>query len=142
MRAHLLIALSCVLLPCSAKAQDKSTIQGLNDRFAAAFNSGDAAAVAAHYTEDATVLPPGNELVQGRSAIQAFWKGAIEQLGEIRLTAIDVRPLGSSAAREIGTFALKTKAQPPQEISGKYVVVWEKVGNDWKLATDIWNTNR
>jgi hypothetical protein len=23
-----------------------------------------------------------------------------------------------------------------------YVVVWEKVGSDWKLATDIWNTNK
>jgi len=25
---------------------------------------------------------------------------------------------------------------------GKYVVVWEKVGSDWKLATDIWNEGK
>jgi hypothetical protein len=24
-------------------------------------------------------------------------------------------------------------------VTGKYVVVWEKVGNDWKLSSDIWN---
>jgi ketosteroid isomerase-like protein len=58
------------------------------------------------------------------------------------LTAVDVKPLGSEAAREIGTFSLRTKGQQPQEITGKYVVVWEKVGAHWKLATDIWNTNK
>jgi hypothetical protein len=34
---------------------------------------------------------------------------------------------------------LKTKGPTPKEIAGKYVVLWEKVGKDWKLATDIWN---
>jgi hypothetical protein len=24
-------------------------------------------------------------------------------------------------------------------VTGKYLVVWEKVGSDWKLAADIWN---
>jgi ketosteroid isomerase-like protein len=47
----------------------------------------------------------------------------------------------TSAAREIGTFSLKTKG-PKQEVTGKYVVVWEKVGTDWQLATDIWNDGK
>ena len=50
--------------------------------------------------------------------------------------------LGPSAVREVGTFSLKTKGPTPQEVAGKYVVVWEKVGNDWKLATDIWNDGK
>ena len=81
-------------------------------------------------------------MVKGRSAIQAFWKTAAEQLGDAKLIAVDVKPLGSEAAREIGTFSLRSKGQQPQEITGKYVVVWQKVGGDWKLATDIWNTNK
>jgi hypothetical protein len=36
-----------------ALAQDKATIEKLNDAWTAAFNKGDAAAVAAMYTEDA-----------------------------------------------------------------------------------------
>jgi ketosteroid isomerase-like protein len=40
-------------------AQDKALIQGLNDKFAQAFNEGNAAAVAALYTDDAVILPPG-----------------------------------------------------------------------------------
>jgi hypothetical protein len=37
---------------------------------------------------------------------------------------------------------LKTRATPPQEIAGKDFVVGRKVGNEWKLATDIWNLSR
>jgi ketosteroid isomerase-like protein len=50
--------------------------------------------------------------------------------------------IGPSAVREIGTFSLKTKAPEPQDLNGKYVVVWEKIGADWKLATDIWNDHK
>ena len=53
-----------------------------------------------------------------------------------------VKALGPSAAREIGTFNLKTKGARPQEVTGKYVVLWENVGGDWKLATHIWNDGK
>jgi uncharacterized protein (TIGR02246 family) len=125
-----------------AFGQSKAAIQKLNDEWTTAFNKGDSAAVAAMYAEDAYVLPPGADIVKGRAAIEAFWKQAVGQLGDAKLTTLDVLPLGRTAAREIGTVTLKTKAQPPQEIVGKYVVVWRKVGRDWKLATDIWNTNK
>jgi len=26
--------------------------------------------------------------------------------------------------------------------SGGYLVVWEKIGSDWKLAADIWNDGK
>ena len=142
MRAHALLAATCLCLPVSALAQDRASIQTLNDQFTKAFNAGDIAAVATHYTEDATVLPPGAEMVIGRNAILTFWKSAADQIGDIKLTAVDVKPLGSNAAREIGTFSLRTKAAQSQQVTGKYVVVWEKVGGDWKLATDIWNMNK
>ena len=142
MRAHALLAATCLCLPVSALAQDRASIQTLNDQFTKAFNAGDIAAVATHYTEDATVLPPGAEMVMGRNAILTFWKSAADQIGDIKLTAVDVKPLGSNAAREIGTFSLRTKGAQSQQVTGKYVVVWEKVGGDWKLATDIWNMNK
>ncbi len=126
----------------SAFAQDKETIQKLNDRFTAAFNRGDVAAVAAMYAEDAYLLPAGADMVQGRQAIETFWRQAAQQLGDAKLMTRDVQPLGGRAAREIGTFSFKTKAQPPEEMVGKYVVVWRKAGGQWRLATDIWNLNK
>lgn len=123
-------------------AQDKATIEKLNDAWTAAFNKGDAAGVAALYTEDAYVLPEGADLVKGRAAIEAFWRQATQQLTDPKLTTVDVLPLGPEAAREVGTVTLKTKTQPQREIVGKYVVVWRKVGGVWQLATDVWNSNK
>jgi uncharacterized protein (TIGR02246 family) len=137
------IIVGCSILGATpAFAQDKATIVKLNDAWAAAFNKGDASAVAAMYTEDAFVLPPGAEMVKGRAAIEAFWRQAAQQMGDAKFTTIDVLPLGPGAAREIGTVSLKSKSQPPQEITAKYAVVWRKVGGKWKLATDIWNTSK
>jgi uncharacterized protein (TIGR02246 family) len=142
MRYFVVVAGWLILGASPAVAQDKATLEKLNDAWTAAFNKGDAAAVAAMYTEDAYVLPPGAEIVKGRTAIEAFWRQAAQQMGDAKLTVLDVLPLGRAAAREIGTVTLKTKSQPPQEVVGKYVVVWRKVGGKWKLATDIWNTNK
>ena len=134
--------IGCLSVGSPALAQNKAPIEKLNDVWTAAFNKGDAAAGAALYTEDAYVLPPGSAMVKGRAAIEAFWRQAAQQMSDAKLTTIDVLPLGRSAAREIGTVTLKTKSQPPQEVVGKYVVVWRKIGRDWKLATDIWNTDK
>jgi uncharacterized protein (TIGR02246 family) len=139
---RLAIVTSLFTLAVPAFAQDSGHIQMLSDQFSDAFNRGDAATIGTMYTEEAVVLPAGSPLVRGRDAIQAFWKKAAEQLDGMRLTTIDVQPLGNEAAREIGTFVLKTKGQTPQPIDGKYVVIWQKQGNDWKLSTDIWNANK
>ena len=139
---RIVMIMGLLSLGAPALAQNKATIEKLNDVWTAAFNKGDAAAVAALYTEDAYVLPPGSAMVNGRAAIEAFWRQVAQQMTDAKLTTVDVLPLGRSSAREIGTVTLKTKAQPPQEVVGKYVVVWRKIGRDWKLATDIWNTDK
>jgi len=52
-------------------------------------------------------------MVKGRSAIGAMWKNMAEQVSDPKVTTLDVKPLGPSAAREIGTFSLKTKGPTP-----------------------------
>jgi uncharacterized protein (TIGR02246 family) len=120
----------------------KSEIEAVNVKWTELFNKGDFAGVASLYTDDAIAFPPGSAMVKGSAAIGAMWKSMAEQVSDPKLTTLDVKPLGPSAAREIGTFSLKTKGPTPQEVTGKYVVVWEKVGTDWKLATDIWNDGK
>ena len=141
MRIVILVTASLLMIG-SASAQDKATIEKLNDAFVSAFNKGDYATVAGMYTEDAFLLPPGSEMAKGRSNVQAFWTKAGEAIGDAKLTTLDVKPLGTEAAREVGTFSLMTKGPQPQKVTGKYVVVWQKVGTDWKLATDIWNSDK
>ena len=138
MRRIALVIAFVVGLIAPASAQ-KAEIEAVNAKWTEFFGKGDFAAIASLYTTDAIAFPPGSAMVQGRAAIEAMLKGMGEQVSDPKLTTLDVKPLGPTAAREIGTFSFKTKAPSPQEVTGKYVVVWEKVGNDWKLSSDIWN---
>jgi len=122
-------------------AAQKAQIEAANAKWMD-FIKGDFDGVASLYTADATAFPPGSAMVKGRAAIGAMWKAMAEQVTDPKVTTIDVKRLGPAAAREIGTFSLKTKSSPPKEVTGKYVVVWERVGRDWKLATDIWNEGK
>jgi len=123
-------------------AAQKADIEAANGKWVAFFNKGDFDGVASLYTADATAFPPGSGMVKGRAAIGAMWKSMAEQVTDPKVTTIDVKRLGPAAAREIGTYSLKTKGSPPKELTGKFVVVWEKVGRDWKLAADIWNDGK
>jgi len=130
------------IMVVASGAQQKAEIEKLNAQFAERFNKGDAAGVAAMYTDDAVVLPPGAGIAKGRAEIEAFWKKAAEAFGGMKLTTLDAKMLGQNAARETGYFTLQTKSQPPQEVTGKYIVIWERSGSDWRLGTDIWNEGR
>jgi len=139
-RVTLVIAvLAGLITPAFAQ---KAEIEAVNAKWIEFFNKGDWAGVASLYTDDATAFPPGSAMVKGNAAIGAMWKGIAEQVSDPKVITLDVKSLGPAAAREIGTFGLKTKGPTPQEVTGKYVVVWEKVGSDWKLAADIWNDGK
>jgi ketosteroid isomerase-like protein len=114
-------------------------IEAANAKFVDFFNKGDFDGIASLYTENAAAFPPGSSMVQGRAAIEAMWKGMGEEVTDPELSTLEVKPLGPTAAQEFGQFGLKTKGSAPHEVTGKYVVIWEKVGDDWKIATDIWN---
>jgi uncharacterized protein (TIGR02246 family) len=139
-RIALAIAFAAGLI-APAVAQ-KAEIEAVNAKWMELFNTGDFAGVASLYTDDATAFPPGSGMVKGRPAIEAMWRGMAEQASDPKITTLDVKPLGALAAREIGTYSLKIKGPTPKDVSGKYVVVWEKIGSDWKLAADIWNDGK
>ena len=135
----MLALVAALIAPAFAQ---EAEIEAANAKWIDFFNRGDFAGVASLYTEDATAFPPGSAMVNGRAAIEAMWKSMAGQVSDPKLTTLDVKPLGPSAAREIGTFSLKTKGLTPQEVTGKYLVAWEKIGSDWKLAADIWNDGK
>ena len=82
------------------------------------------------------------EMAKGHRAIEAYFKNSVQQLGDAKLKTVDLQSLGPGSAREVGTFNFKTKGDSPQDVVGKYVAVWRKMGGQWRLITDIWNTNK
>ena len=57
------------LTAAGALAQSKTEMQQVLDDWAAAFNKEDAGKVAMHYKSDATLFPPGNDMLQGRQNV-------------------------------------------------------------------------
>lgn len=133
------------VLNTSANAQSpRDDIEAALVTFAAAFNRGDDAGVAAHYAEDGAILPPDSARVDGRANIQAFWKGAINAgLTDLTLKAVEVGGSGDIAF-EVGevSYSAPDKTGARSTATGKYIVVWKK-GTDgvWRLYRDIWNAN-
>ena len=141
MRRIALVSAFLAVLVAPAVAQ-KAKIDAVNAKWVELFGKGDFEGIAQLYTVDATAFPPGSPMVKGRASISAMWKGLAEHVGNPKLATLDVKRLSPCAAREIGTFTLMTKDPTPKEISGKYLVVWEKVRGEWKLAADIWNDGK
>src|SRR5215218_786166 len=61
-------------LPALA-ASEREAVEAAYRAWNEAFNKGDAKALAAHYTENALMLPPTHEVTKGRAAIERFWDG-------------------------------------------------------------------
>ena len=141
MRRIALVFAFMIALVAPAVAQ-KAKIEAVNAKWMELFNKGDFEGVAQLYTVDAIAFPPGSAMVRGRAAIGGMWKGMAEQVDNPKVTTLEVKRLSPSAAREIGTFSLTTKGPSPKEVSGKYLVVWERVQGEWKLAADIWNDGK
>ncbi len=123
----------------------RKTIEAQSAKWAAAYNRQDAAGVAALYTEDAIVLPPNHEMVQGRQAIEVLMNSEF-QMGahDAVLTTIEVVGMGDDTAYEIGKYTIKIKpeGQPVMTDSGKYMGLFKRQEDGtWLLYRDTWNSS-
>jgi uncharacterized protein (TIGR02246 family) len=134
------ILLAVLALGSPALALDKSNIEMRVEAWQKAFNAGDAAGVAAHYTLDAVRMPYQAPILKGRQAIKAH----IEATYERGITGVELHVLGSDSQGKLawacGTYVLKTAdGETVQE--GKWMNVSKKVKGEWLTYSDIWNTN-
>jgi uncharacterized protein (TIGR02246 family) len=131
------------ILPAMVAAQNAAAgIAETSERFEAAYNSGDAAAMAELYTEDGALLPPGAARVDGREGIAALWQGYMDAgVQDLDLETVEIEDHGDSAS-EVGIYTLTVPDGEGGRVTGhgKYIVLWQR-GEDgvWRLHRDIWN---
>jgi len=125
-------------------AQVRKSIEEANVNLGEAFRQGDTVALANLYTEDAWLMPPNSEMIQGKESVETFWAGAIQMgVKDAMLTTVDVIGMGDLVC-EIGKYVLtiQPEGQDAIEDRGKYLVIWKQTDNGaWKLHVDIWNTS-
>jgi ketosteroid isomerase-like protein len=121
-------------------AELKLAIEAANARFADAFSRRDVAAIGQLYTPDAEAYPPGIAPVSGRGAIQDMWKGLLSMpVGRIQLTTVEVDGNGETAW-ETGRYSLLGNNGSTMD-EGKYIVIWKRDPDGWKLHRDMWSSN-
>ncbi len=108
--------------------------------FMDACREGDAESLAALYSRDAVLLPPGSAETSGSDDIRTFWQGVFD-LGvkEVDLEVRELEIFGERAC-EVGRFTLKGADGQPLD-SGKYLVLWKREDGAWRLHRDIWNSS-
>jgi uncharacterized protein (TIGR02246 family) len=137
-----LAAVVCLVVvtavPALGQGKTDPTLDKLAKEFAEAFNAKNAAKVAAFYAEDAVLMPPNVPMVKGRTAIETFYKQGFSQaLGKITLRPMESAITGSRGF-EAGVSTLTT-GSASETAPGKYVVIYKRVGNEWKIAFDMFN---
>lgn len=123
---------------------DEQAIRGQVDQWLKLVKAKDSVAIAALYAEDGAIMPPNAPIGKGRAAIQQTWASLMATPG-FDLTFVPEQIIVSSSgdmALDRGTYKLAVAPKGTvQTDTGKYVVVWRKIGSDWKAAADIFNSD-
>jgi len=124
----------------STSTEVRGAIAAANENFMAALKRGDAAGLAALYTENGQVMPPNGDFVTGRQAVQRFWQALMDMgIKEAKLEIIEVEGHGDTAI-EVSTFTLQGEGGQLLD-KGKYIVIWKQEEGQWKLHRDIFNSS-
>jgi uncharacterized protein (TIGR02246 family) len=110
--------------------------------FEAALRSGDAAAAASIYADDATLLAPAADVVHGRPAIERFWRTGVETgIEDVSLARLDLQ-LRGDVAYEVGEYALHLAPESGATVvdRGRYLIV-HRVDPDgtWRRCAEMFS---
>ncbi len=121
-------------------AAAKKIIEDKNTQFTKAHITGDTAYLNNIVTQDAKCFPPNSDIVSGRTAIAALNVQWINYgIKEFTETTIDFFGSQDFLVDE-GTYYARYGKDNTTE-KGKYINIWKKEGGDWKIYSNMWNTN-
>ncbi len=117
----------------------RQAIEAITAEFVDAYNRGDAAATATGYIEDCAVLAPNQPTVRGRQAVEALFKGQIEEIGgKVTETIVEVAEAGD-LAYHWSTYSLEGGKESD---TGKVVEVFNRQADgSWKIRLSIYNSD-
>jgi uncharacterized protein (TIGR02246 family) len=118
-------------------------IRKFNEAVTAAVRNQDAPAKASLWTEDTRFLPPGQEMITGRAAVEAFWQRGFDQGAyDVVLESVEIRSLGDGVAYEVGRSITRVRTADGSSIDvpGKSLCLFRREGDGvWRADVDIFN---
>jgi len=101
-----------------------------------------------YFTKDAVWMPPNTDEILGQAAARqriehVFKLVSIEGKTEIQEQVVMSPDWASERGQYVVTMSPKEGAGKPVEEVGSYLTIWHKTDDGkWKVAYDIWNSDR
>ena len=128
----------CAPPPSQSITDDRRAVEATVNRYVEATNSGDAEALAQLYEDDAVLLPPDHQPVEGRAAIGEFWRQGTDEGLEVTTLRLDV---DGGIGYLVAQYTLPETDEEPAD-SGKTVMCLKRQRDgSWKVTADIWNSS-
>jgi uncharacterized protein (TIGR02246 family) len=117
----------------AAPSADEAAIRAAVDSYVAAYNRGDAKAVAQHWSESGEWLSPSGQRFQGRQAIQREMEALLKENKGVHIEVVrpTVRMVAPDVALEEGTVRVLRPGEPADEST--YIAIHVKKNGQWKL---------
>jgi ketosteroid isomerase-like protein len=143
----LIVITALVALAANVRAGNTPQENGIGqtaELYRKAVLAGDAKAVGATYRDDAVEMPPGREPVDGRTAIEQYYRGMFERMKVAEFTFTKMRT-GSKGALgyATGVYRQRLVTAPGETIedTGNFVVVASRGPEGWKSEYVIYNSH-
>jgi len=137
----LLLSAAGTALAADADAALKGAVQKANADWAEAMKTGDAAVIAAPYTDDAVFVLTDGKTLQGRAAIEAMYRDGFRKGALASATRIDSKSLvrDGDFAYESGDADVSVVRQGKTITrGGRYLTVWQAQSDGaWKIVRNI-----
>lgn len=120
----------------------KKAIAASNEMYFQAFAKGDSSIFIDRYAKDCWIMPPNAPALCGADAPYEFFKTAYNNFGlrNGKFITIDVFGDGVEFVTEEG-FWQSLDANNKMLDNGKFLVLWKKTPDGWKMLRDSWNSD-
>ena len=140
-----LLVLSCRPTDDDRRARDAEDIKRISAERAKAFNEGDAAGIARHFSEKCFLMAPGGQTKTDPAQVKAYYQAIFDryQTG-LESGYEDVKVDGDLAyGRGFAKVRLKDKSTGEEtSTTAKYLNILERQPDGtWKTTHDVWNDN-
>ncbi len=115
------------------RAKDEAAIRAAVQSYVAAYNRGDAKALAAHWSDGGQWVSPSGGRIQGRAAIEKEMRAVFADGKGLKVEVVDpkIRFLSADVAIEEGTARVLRAGEPPEQST--YLAIHVKKDGQWKL---------
>ncbi|MDZ7802090.1 MAG: DUF4440 domain-containing protein [Trueperaceae bacterium] len=140
---HIALAAAFLAVASVAFAQmpSEEALVAMPVEWGARYNANDLEGVSMLYAEDAVVMPPNAELVQGRDNVTPIL-AAYQEAGAVRIDvhALESYGIEGGTAWGVGPYRLFDGDGEVVGV-GKFLIMYRAVDGTWKITRHIWNSD-